>query len=114
MNVDEPQSVAIPFPDIDWQNWDKPGAVGRVKIGLTQGKRFRLLELPPGFDEEHLCLRGHDGFVLEGEFSIIFEDREVRCAPGMAFCIPDGDPHRSRGSVDGPTVVVVVDADPDA
>lgn len=106
-------AVAVDFPGTEWEAWTKPGAHGRVKIARTQGKRFRLLELPPGFDEHHWCLKGHDGYVLEGEFTILFEERAEPCAPGMAFCIPDGIPHRSRGAVNGPTVVVVVDKDDD-
>lgn len=103
------ETVGIDFPSIEWEKWDKPGAVGRVKIVNTQGKRFRMLELPAGFDEENWCLRGHDGYVLEGEFTVLFADREVPCRPGMSFCIPDGVEHRSRGSQSGQTVVVVVD-----
>lgn len=107
MSTDGPQ-ISIDFPRADWQPWTKPGAHGRVKTAQTQGKRFRLLELPPGFDEEHWCTRAHDGYVLEGEFTILFSDRVESCRPGMAFCIPE-DPHRSRGSVDSSTLVVVVD-----
>lgn len=102
--------VAIDFPEIHWEKWTKPGAEGRVKIITTQGKRFRIMELPAGFNEEKWCLKGHDGYVLEGEFVIIFEDGgTAACSPGMAFCIPGGIPHRSRGSDKSPTKVVVVD-----
>lgn len=103
------EAVGVDFEVLEWQRWDKPGAVGRVKLLETQGKRFRLLELPEGFDEENWCLRGHDGYVLQGEFTVLFRGQEVRCRAGMAFCIPDGTEHRSRGSQSGQTVVVVVD-----
>jgi len=104
------QIVAVDFPNIPWTTWKKPGAEGRGKLLHTQGKRFRILELPPGFDEESWCDRGHDGYVIEGEFMTIFEDGgTASCKPGMAFCIPDGVAHRSKGSTTSKTVVVVVD-----
>lgn len=109
MNTDTDNTVGVAFPAMEWDTWQKPGAEGRVKIQYIRGKRFRILELPPGFKEENWCLKGHDGYVLQGEFVIEFEDREVSCKPGMGFAIPDGDPHRSRGLDDAPTVVFVVD-----
>jgi mannose-6-phosphate isomerase-like protein (cupin superfamily) len=101
--------VGIDFPETEWVRWDKPGAVGRVKIQYTQGKRLRILELPAGFNEEHWCLKGHWGYVIQGEFTIHFKGRKVVCRPGMGFVIPDGDPHRSQGGNDEPTVVFVID-----
>lgn len=110
MTFVEDNPVAIDFPETSWEKWMKPGAEGRVKIVTTQGKRFRLMELPAGFDEENWCVKGHDGYVVEGEFLIIFEDGgTAACNPGMAFCIPEGVPHRSQGAEKSRTSVVVVD-----
>lgn len=99
----------IDFPNMEWTSWEKPGANGRVKISYIGNKRLRLLELPPGFNEEHWCLKGHVGYVLQGEFTIHYEDRKVSCSPGMGFVIPDGDPHRSQGMEGNPTLVFVLD-----
>ncbi|PWW58251.1 AraC family ligand binding domain-containing protein [Actinokineospora spheciospongiae] len=101
--------VGIDFENTPWEKWEKPGAVGRVKTAYIGGKRIRLLELPPGFDEEHWCEHGHFGYVLGGEFTIHFRDRSVACSPGMGFVIPDDDEHHSQGSPGEPTVVFVVD-----
>ncbi|CAM4428307.1 cupin domain-containing protein [Paenibacillus tarimensis] len=99
----------IDFENMEWTTWEKPGANGRVKMCFVDNKRIRLLELPPGFNEENWCLRGHSGYVLQGEFTIHYKDRSVACRPGMGFVIPDGDPHRSQGKDGEPTVVFVVD-----
>ncbi len=104
--------VGIDFPNQDWEAWHKPGAEGRVKIAYVAGQRLRLLELPPGFDEQHWCLVGHTGYVLQGEFTIHFKDRSVACRPGMAFVIPDDEEHRSSGAEGEATVVYVVDRVP--
>ncbi|MBQ0891738.1 cupin domain-containing protein [Micromonospora purpureochromogenes] len=104
--------VGIDFPGAEWEKWNKPGAEGRVKIAYVGGRRLRLLELPPGFDEHEWCLRGHTGYVLQGEFTIHFKDRSVPCRPGMGFVIPDDEEHRSQGSHGEPTVVFVIDEVP--
>lgn len=101
--------VAFDTEHAPWESWTKPGANGRVKIFHSNGKRLRLLELPPGFDEEHWCLVGHQGYVLEGNFTIVFDDQAIECRPGAAFSIPHGVRHRSRGSAEGRTLVFVVD-----
>jgi len=92
-----------------WTTWSKPGANGQVKIFRSNGKRLRLLELPPSFDEQQWCLIGHQGFVIEGRFTIIFDDASFDCSPGMAFSIPDGVRHRSKGAPNSRTIVFVVD-----
>jgi quercetin dioxygenase-like cupin family protein len=101
--------VAFDTPAVPWEHWAKPGANGRVKRFISNGKRMRLLELPPGFDEQNWCLAGHQGFVLEGHFTITFDDATYECAPGTAFSIPDGVRHRSKGAPHSKTLVFVVD-----
>jgi mannose-6-phosphate isomerase-like protein (cupin superfamily) len=104
--------VGIDFPAQSWEAWHKPGADGQVKIAYVGDRRLRLLELPAGFNEENWCLRGHVGYVLQGEFTVHFRDRSVPCRPGMGFVIPDDEEHRSQGSQGEPTVVFVVDEVP--
>lgn len=101
--------VTFDMETADWQAWSKPGANGRVKIFRSNGHRIRLLELPAGFNEQNWCLAGHQGYVLKGRFTIEFDDRSFDCHPGMAFSIPDGIRHRSRGAEDSETLVFVVD-----
>lgn len=103
-------TVVFDAENATWESWSKPGANGRVKIFNSNGKRLRLLELPPGFDEQHWCLIGHQGYVLEGCFTIIFDDASFDCRPGMVFSIPDGVRHRSKGTQESRTLVFVVDA----
>jgi quercetin dioxygenase-like cupin family protein len=103
------EPVVQDFGAAPWETWSKPGADGRVKLFKSNGKRLRLLELPPGFDEQHWCTVGHQGYVFEGRFTIIFDDAHFACGPGMAFSIPDGVRHRSRGAADAKTLVFVVD-----
>ncbi|AYA15074.1 cupin domain-containing protein [Streptomyces alfalfae] len=107
-----PTLVGIDFDAIPWEKWHKPGADGRVKIAYTQGMRARLMELPAGFDEQEWCTRGHQGYVLQGEFTIHFDDRSVPCRPGMGFLIPGEERHRSQGAEGEPTVVFVIDQVP--
>ncbi|PCE30209.1 cupin domain-containing protein [Burkholderia ubonensis] len=109
MNTVSYDDVSFDTESAPWASWSKPGADGRVKTFFSNGKRLRLLELPAGFDEAHWCTVGHQGFVFEGCFTIIFDDRTFECRPGTVFSIPDGVRHRSRGAADGQTLVFVVD-----
>ena len=102
-------NVSINFNEIEWEKWEKPGAVGRVKTLFSNGKRVRLLELPPGFNEEKWCTKGHQGYVISGKFIINFEDSSFECGPGMGFVIPENVKHRSRGLDNEKTLVFVVD-----
>jgi hypothetical protein len=103
-------SVCINLPGMGWEAWEKPGAVGRVKLARAFGKRVRVLELPAGFDEQTWCDRGHQGLVLQGEFTVTLETGdEFVCRQDDAFVIPDQVKHRSRGTRDRKTVVFVVD-----
>ncbi len=101
--------VVFDVPKAPWAPWEKPGANGQVKVFRSNGKRLRMLELPAGFDELNWCLAGHQGYVIEGRFTIIFDDKTFECSPGMAFSIPDGVRHRSKGATHSRTVVFVVD-----
>lgn len=109
MNPPLYQPVVVDLAAVPWQAWSKPGANGSVKLFKSNGKRLRLLELPAGFDEQNWCTVGHQGYVFEGSFTILFEDAEWSCGPGMAFSIPDGVRHRSRGAAELKTLVFVVD-----
>jgi len=103
-------TVCIHLPHMGWQAWEKPGASGRVKLARAFGKRVRILELPAGFDEQAWCDKGHQGLVLEGQFTVTLETGdEYTCRKDDAFVIPDRVRHRSRGSQAEPTVVFVVD-----
>ncbi|MFB7504156.1 MULTISPECIES: cupin domain-containing protein [Streptomyces] len=108
----QPELVGIDFENIPWEKWEKPGADGRVKIAHADGRRVRLLELPAGFDEETWCERDHLGYVLQGEFTIHFDDESVACRPGMGFVIPGHRRHRSQGAQGEQTVVYVIDHTP--
>jgi quercetin dioxygenase-like cupin family protein len=108
--ISEPNdAVTFDINAAPWQKWSKPGAEGRAKIFESAGKRIRILELPPGFDEKNWCQAAHQGYVMKGTFTILLEDRSFPCRPGMAFSIPNGVAHRSQGSSDEKTVVFVVD-----
>lgn len=102
-------AATFDMEEAPWQSWTKLGANGRVKLTVSNGKRLRLLELPVGFDEQHWCTIGHQGYVLQGHFTIIFDDAAHECRPGSAFSIPDGVRHRSKGASDMTTLVFVVD-----
>jgi hypothetical protein len=61
------------------------------------GKRIRLVELTDSFIENDWCLKGHVGYLIEGELEFTFESGTERLKPGDGFLIRGKvDRHRAR------------------
>jgi hypothetical protein len=89
--VDGPR---VAFETIQWQIM-APGA--RHKMVERDGKRMRLLELTDSFIENDWCLKGHVGYLIEGELEFTFESWTARLKPGDGFLIrAKVDKHRAR------------------
>ena len=87
-------SPRVDFETIPWQVM-APGA--RHKMVERDGKRIRLLELTDSFIENDWCLKGHVGYLIEGELELTFEIRTERLKPGDGFLIRGKvDRHRAR------------------
>ena len=78
--------------------WDSPMAGVRHKCVDLGDSRVRLVEysseMPP-----HWCDKGHQGYVIEGEMEIEFENTRAVYGPGDAILIPDGPEHKHRARV---------------
>jgi Cupin domain len=80
----------ISFADLPWE-----GAGGsRSKTWVAGNRRYRLLELTPALDHPDWCVVGHQGYVVEGEFELRFENGVERLSPGDAFDVPSGEGHK--------------------
>ena len=58
----------IDFESLPWQ---EPAPGVRFKAFVKGGKRLRLVEFAGEFAEPDWCLKGHIGYVLEGEMEIV-------------------------------------------
>jgi hypothetical protein len=104
---------SIPFAVVDWdqltessQSGDSGSCSSRtMDVGDV---RLRLLRYSPGFLADHWCVRGHLGYVLEGDVVLELRDgSEYTVTPGMTFQIPEGSPAHRVASRGGARVLIV-------
>jgi hypothetical protein len=94
--------------------WEEPAPGVRFKAMIRDGKRLRLVEFTNEFVERDWCLKGHTGYILQGELEITFNDETERFATGDGIFIAGGERERHRARVTGGTVarlVLVEDAE---
>lgn len=95
----------INFPLISWDASD----VGvRSKVVVRGGKRLRLVEFTDAFTERDWCLKGHTGYVLEGELEILFPDRVERFTAGDGIMIAGGEQWRHKARALGSAVKLIL------
>ncbi len=89
------RGVKIDFASEGWHA-TAPGA--RHKVVERSGKRVRVAEFGTEFVEPDWCLKGHVGYVLEGNLELELEDRTERLGPGDGFVIRPGgiDKHKAH------------------
>ena len=98
--------------DFNAMDWDSPGAGVRQKVVEQDGRRYRLLEFSKDFVELDWCVKGHIGYVLDGQLEIDFDGTCIVYGPGEVATIPEGadHKHKARSLTDTVTLFVVEDA----
>ncbi|MFQ5754383.1 MAG: cupin domain-containing protein [bacterium] len=81
------ENVLVDIESMTWQE-RVPGA--RFKAFVRDGKQLRLVEISTELVEPDWCLRGHIGYVLQGEMEINFNGRLKKYKPGQGIFIPGG------------------------
>jgi quercetin dioxygenase-like cupin family protein len=82
------QKHLINFEDISWVEAGKGVRYKAFKSGIQQ---IRLVEFSEGFVEKDWCLRGHAGYVLEGNCIIDFNGEMEQFETGNIIFISKGD-----------------------
>jgi len=83
----------VDFEKIEWVNG---GAGVRYKAFIKGIQQLRLVEFSEGFTEIDWCLKGHAGYVLDGEFTIDFNGKRERFKKGDIVFIPKGATNRHK------------------
>jgi len=78
----------IDFSDMPW---NMPAKGVRSKSIIKGNQQIRLVEFSYGFVEPDWCLRGHAGYVLNGEFSNDYSGTLERYKTGDIIFIPKGE-----------------------
>lgn len=101
-NIDE---VKINFAEI---SWDESNVGTRSKAIVRNGRKLRLVEFASEFVEYDWCLKGHVGYVLDGELEVAFSDRTERFSAGDGLIIAGGENERHKAKVVGSVVKLVL------
>jgi len=91
----EQSQYKVLFDALEWQS-STLGA--RSKVFKSGTKQLRLIEFTSEFIESEWCVKGHIGFVIQGELEIDFHGRMVRYPEGSGIFIPAGSVsgHKAR------------------
>ena len=95
-----------PIIDFEGIPWETPVAGLRMKSTERFGLCLRLVEVSSDFKEPDWCLKGHYGYVLEGELEINFNGVQQRVRAGQGIAIPEDGEFRHKAMVIGPSAVL--------
>ena len=83
--------------DFEILPWEAGGPGVRAKSVVRHGRRARLVEFSEGFAEPGWCTSGHEGQVLEGQFTLRFKSGgSLRLNHGDVVLIPAGEEQAHR------------------
>ena len=83
--------------DLEKLEWVNAGIGTRYKAFVKGNQQLRLVEFSEGFIEPDWCLKGHAGYVLDGEFALDFNGNRERFKKGDALFISsvETDKHKA-------------------
>jgi quercetin dioxygenase-like cupin family protein len=77
--------------EFDKLSWNEPALGLRYKIFISGCQQIRLIEFSEGFVEPDWCIKGHAGYILDGEFAIDYNGNIERYYKGDIIFIPSGE-----------------------
>ena len=98
--------MLIEFEKLDWI---QAGSGAKYKEYVNGTQKIRLLEFIEGFVEEDWCIKGHVGYVVEGEMKIDFNGQIVNYSKGDGLWISAGTEQQHKVLIDqGGRVLLVL------
>ena len=85
--------------DFETVTWETPAVGVRFKAHERNGRKLRLAEFTKEFVEADWCIKGHIGYVLQGQMEIDFNGEIVMFGPGDGLFILAGDKHKHSAKV---------------
>lgn len=79
--------------------WEKPAIGVEQKVIIKKNKTIRLVRFYYNFIEKHWCIRGHIGYVLDGEMTIDFNGQKQIYKKGDGLWIESGEEHKHKASI---------------
>ena len=85
--------------DFESMEWESPADGVRFKAFERNSRKLRLVEFTKEFVEPDWCIKGHIGYILEGQIEIDFNGEKEIFDPGDGVFIPAGGEHKHKGRV---------------
>ncbi len=85
------KALSIPFHSTAWEEI-QPGV--KQKRVVTDDHQIRLVEFDHSFIEKDWCIKGHIGYVVDGEMHIDYDSEILKYECGDAIYIPHGQRHK--------------------
>jgi quercetin dioxygenase-like cupin family protein len=85
--------------DFESMAWESPTDGVRFKAYEQGYRKLRLVEFSKEFVESDWCIKGHIGYILEGQMEIDFDGAKEVFGPGDGVFIPAGQEHKHKGRV---------------
>lgn len=89
--------------------WQSPAAGVRFKVFEQGGRKLRLVEFAKEFVEQDWCIKGHIGYILEGQMEINFYGKVITFGQGDGVFIPAGRKHKAKVLTDTVKAILVED-----
>lgn len=91
--------------------WETSAVGVRFKAHEQNGRKLRLAEFTKEFIEADWCIKGHIGYVLEGQMEIDFDGKVIMFSSGDGLFIPAGEKHKHKAKVltDALKIILVED-----
>ncbi|MCP4438118.1 MAG: hypothetical protein GY810_04170 [Aureispira sp.] len=83
----------IKFEDI---SWEKPAKGVLQKVYINDSNKMRIVRFQDDFVEAEWCLKGHAGFVLNGEMKIDFNGTIQTYKKGDGLWIEEGESSKHK------------------
>jgi len=91
--------------------WERAAVGAKFKAYERNGRKLRLAEFTREFVEPDWCIKGHIGYILEGQMEIDFDGKVVVFNSGDGLFIPAGDKHKHKGRVLTDVVKIILAED---
>lgn len=95
--------------DFNALEWESIAQGARSKSYQQNGRKLRLLEFSKGFIEPDWCLKGHVGYVLEGEMDLDINGQVIHYSKGDGIFIPEGGEVKHKALVDKYIKLILVE-----
>ncbi|MDN4018399.1 cupin domain-containing protein [Zwartia panacis] len=90
------KNYKIVFDEMDWIEVGDGMRFKRIQQGDMQ---VRLVEWDKAMVHPNWCLKGHIGYITEGDVEIDIAGKVYRYGVGDVFILPDGEEHKHRPKV---------------